>query len=274
MLILIESDADTVSCRAADLVEGLIRAKPACVIGLAAGATPLGLYAELVRRHQGSGLDFSRVTVIGLDDYLDLAPDHPAACGRILRAALIERVNLDPARVHLIQTRPQGDLQAYCAAHEARIEAAGGLDLQILGLGVNGHIGFNEPGCSLAARTHPTALRARTRLTNGALFTAGQDVPRMAVTMGVATILSARRIMLLATGAAKTEAVAKAVEGPVTAMLPASALQLHADTVVLLDPAAAQGLALKEDYRAEASVLLERLGGPPGLRPAPARSSP
>ncbi|MBI3445084.1 MAG: glucosamine-6-phosphate deaminase [Magnetospirillum sp.] len=258
MLVLIEPHADAVSRRAADLVEGLIRAKPDCVIGLAAGATPLGLYAELVRRHLENALDFSRVTAIGLDDYLDLSPDHPAACGCILRRALISRVNLDPARIHLLDTNPQGDLQTYCAAHEARIEAVGGLDLQILGLGVNGHIGFNEPGCSLAARTHPVALRARTRITNGPLFVTGQEVPKMAMTMGVATILSARRIMLLATGPSKAEAVAKAVEGPVTAMLPASALQLHPDAMMLLDSAAAEGLSLKEDYRAEAAVLLER----------------
>ena len=265
MQVLIETDNQAVSRRAADLVESLVRAKPDCVIGLAAGATPEGLYAELVRRHE-SGLDFSRVTVIGLDDYLDIAPDHPAACGAILRRHLIGRVNLSPERVHLLDTRPEGDLLAYCAAHEAKIAAAGGLDLQILGIGVNGHIGFNEPGCSLAARTHPVGLRTRTRITNSALFASMDQVPKVAITMGIATISSARRILLLATGAAKADAVAKAVEGPVTAMIPASALQLHPEATVLCDAAAASGLVLGEDYAAEAEALRLRLGR--SLRPA------
>ena len=159
MLIQVEADARAVSLRAAELVAELVTRNPRAVVGLAAGATPLGLYDELVRRK----LDFSGITVFGLDEYMDLPPDHPASCTRAVRRNLIERVNLDPSRIHLLDAIPHGDVAAVCAAHEQRIAAAGGLDLQILGLGMNGHIGFNEPGSSLSAPTHPTALSASTR---------------------------------------------------------------------------------------------------------------
>lgn len=263
MLVVIHPDADTVSRRAADLVEALIRTKPGAVIGLAAGATPLAMFAELVRRHQADGLDFSGITVFGLDEYLGLDRDHPASCAFTFHHHLIQRVNLAPSRVHLLSGRPDGELRAACAAHDRAIRAAGGLDLQILGLGVNGHIGFNEPGCSLGGLTHPVGLRSSTRATNRPLFAPAEEVPRAAVSMGVATILAARRVMLLATGNAKAPAVAKAVEGPLTAMVPASALQLHPDALMLLDEAAAGDLTLKDDYKAERAALeaLPGLGG-------------
>jgi glucosamine-6-phosphate deaminase len=256
MLILIHPDAAAVSRRGAAIVASLIQGKPDAVIGLAAGATPLAMYADLVRRH----LDFSGVTVFGLDEYLDLSPDHPGSCTRILRQNLIERVNLPPSRVHLLGACSDGDVLAACDAYEREIAAAGGVDLQILGLGVNGHIGFNEPGCSLAGRTHPVGLRANTRMINRPYFTTAQDVPTAAITMGVATILAARRIILLATGPAKAAAVAKAVEGSLTAMVPASALQLHPDAVMLLDEAAASALTLRADYDAEVAALMGRPG--------------
>lgn len=253
MLVVVLPDAQAVARRAADLVADLVTAKPDCVLGLAAGATPVAMYAELVRR-QAAGLDFRRATLFGLDEYLDLAPDHPASCAWTLRHHLIDPVDAAPARVHLLGT-PPGDANAYCAAYEETLAQAGGLDLQILGLGVNGHIGFNEPGCSLAGRTHVTGLSAATRATNAPLFPPPDAVPPMAITMGVATILSARRVLLLATGPAKAEMVATFVEGPLTARVPASALQSHPDAVVLLDEAAAARLRFRADYEAEVAAV-------------------
>lgn len=248
--ILIEHDAEAVAEQGARLVEGLIRAKPDATIGLAAGATPLGLYARLL----GRGPDLSRLTVFGLDEYLGLGTDHPASCAATLLAHFIRPAGIAPERVHLLDGRVQGDLKAACAEHERLIAAAGGLDLQILGLGVNGHIGFNEPGSSLAGRTRPVALRSSTLRTNAAIF-APDPVPPTALSMGVGTILAARTILLLATGPSKADAVARMIEGPVSAMVPASALQLHPDAWVVVDTAAGAKLTLAEDYRREAELL-------------------
>lgn len=254
MLVVTQPDVQSVSLCAADMIAGLMRRNPQAVIGLAAGATPLGLYDELVRRHHDEGLDFSQLTVFGLDEYLGIAPDHPASCGHAIRSRLIERVNLAPSQVHLMDGRPSGDLFGYCTRHEEKITKAGGLDLQILGLGINGHVGFNEPGSSLGGRTGPVILSTNTRTTNRPAFPPHEETPKAAITMGVATILAARRILLLATGAAKADAVAKMIEGPLTAMVPASALQLHPDAVILLDTAAAGRLLRQEKYDFEVAA--------------------
>jgi glucosamine-6-phosphate deaminase len=250
--VLIESDAHAVAVRAASLVEAQIRARPDSVLGLAAGATPLALYALLT--DPARGIDFSRVTLFSLDDYLGIGADHPAGCGRMLRTHFVDKGNFAPQRVHLLDGQVTGDIAAHCAAHEAAIRQAGGIDLQILGLGGNGHIGFNEPGSGLGERTRLVALSARTRKANAPGF-APAPVPPVALTMGIGTICEARRLLLLATGPAKAEAVRGMVEGPVTARLPASALQLHPDAVIMLDEAAADGLALKEDYKEQDRVL-------------------
>jgi glucosamine-6-phosphate deaminase len=250
--IVIEQDAVAVAARAAALVEALVRAKPDCVLGLAAGATPLAMYALLA--DPARSIDFSRVTLFSLDDYLGIDPDHPAACGRMLRTHFVGQAGFSPDRVHLMDGRPAGDIVAHCAAFESAIRQAGGIDLQILGLGVNGHIGFNEPGSGLGERTRLVALSARTRKANAPGF-APEQVPPAALTMGIGTICEARRLLLLATGPAKAEAVRGMVEGPVSARLPASALQLHPDAVVMLDEAAADGLALKQDYKEQDRVL-------------------
>ncbi|RAU22128.1 glucosamine-6-phosphate deaminase [Paramagnetospirillum kuznetsovii] len=259
MSVIILPDARSLSLRAADLVEALVRRKPKAVIGLAAGATPQGMYAELIRRH-GQGLDFSGVTLFGLDEYFPIAADHPASCGFAIRRHFIDQVALDPAKVHLVPGNPEGDPRVFCAEHEERITQAGGLDLQILGLGGNGHMGFNEPGTSLVGRTHLGALHAATRAANRPGFSPDEEVPHLAITMGIATILSARQIMLLATGTAKADAAAKAVEGPVTAMVPASALQLHPDATIMLDEAAAAKLCLRAEYLAAPQRLAEAIG--------------
>lgn len=257
MRVLIEADPQAVASRAAALVEGLVRVKPDCVVGLAAGATPLALYAQLTDGWRG--LDFSRSTIFGLDEYLGLDAAHPASCALTLRTHFIDKAGIAPSKTHLLDGMAQGDIAAYCAAYEERIATAGGLDLQILGLGVNGHVGFNEPGSGLASRTRLVGLRRSTRATNAPIF-APAPVPEAALTTGIGTILGARRIILLATGPAKADAVAKMIEGPASSLVPASALQFHPDAVVVLDEAAATGLALARDYRDEAAILLERGG--------------
>lgn len=262
MLIFILPDALAVSRKAADLAAALVRRKPDAVIGLAAGATPLAMYGELTRRHRDGEIDLSNVTAFGLDEYLTLGADHPASCAHTLKRHFTEPLGLPASSVHLFDGLFEGDMAAYCADYEARIAKAGGLDLQILGLGVNGHIGFNEPGCSLQGRTHPVCLRSTTLATNlrTVFEPLGEQVPTTAVSMGVATILAAKRVLLLATGESKADAVAWAVEGPLTAMVPASALQMHPDAIWLLDEAAAARLALKTDYRAESATLAAMLG--------------
>lgn len=255
MRVLIEADARAVARRAAALVEKLVRRRPDAAIGLAAGATPLAMYGLLT--DPARCLDLSRLSVFGLDEYLGLDAGHPAGCAFTLRHHFITPAAIPDGRVHLLDGATTGDLESHCAAHEAAIAAAGGLDLQILGLGVNGHIGFNEPGCGLAGRTRPVALRRSTRATNAPIF-APAEVPPAALSMGIGTILAARRVLLLATGPSKAEAAAKMIEGPVSAMVPASALQLHPDAVVVLDEAAAARLTLAEDYRDEAAIPLQR----------------
>lgn len=261
MLVIILPDAKAVGQRAAGLAARLIGNKPQAVIGLAAGATPLEMYACLARRQQAGQLDCSKITVFALDEYLGLSSGHPASCGYALKRHFIEPLGLRDSQVNLVEGDPAADLAAYCAQYEQRIERAGGIDLQILGLGVNGHIGFNEPGRSLRGRMHPLGLRRSTREINRPGFLAvGDDVPKAAVTMGVGTILEAKRLMLLATGAKKAEAVAKLVEGPLTAMVPASALQMHPDALVLLDEAAASGLKMRDDYDSEIEALMNLQG--------------
>ncbi len=262
VLVVVLPDAHAVSLQAAAIVAELVAGRPRAVLGLAAGATPVGLYHDLARRHAG-GLDLSGVTAFALDEYLDLAPGHPASFGRCFHDHLLAGTNLPAAALHLPTVRPGDDLAAAGAAFEQAIAAAGGVDLQILGIGGNGHIGFNEPGSSLAGRTRPVRLGAATRAANSGSFPAGEAVPEAALTMGIGTILDGRRILLLATGAGKAAVVAAAIEGPVTARLPASALQLHPDVTVLLDEAASIRLDLRAHYSAEVAMLRSRTGWPP-----------
>jgi glucosamine-6-phosphate deaminase len=247
MEIVILPSAEAVCAHGARLVASLLARKPDAVIALPTGSTPRPLYAQLARLHRDEGLSFARVTTFNLDEYVGLGPDHPASFRRYMDETLIRHVDLAPARVHV----PDGltaDVPATCAAYEASIAAAGGLDLALLGLGEDGHIGFNEPTSSLASRTRIKTISARTRAANQAAFGAA-PVPSHVITMGIATILSARRCLLLATGSHKAAAVAAAVEGPLTSMVPASALQLHPSATVLCDEAAAASLTLDDYYR-------------------------
>ena len=216
-----------------------LTATPNLVLGLPTGVTPIPLYRELVRLHRLGRADFRRATTFNLDEFVGLEAGDPRSYRAFMRRHLFDDVDLAPRRTHMLNgTAP--DLEQECARYERAIVRAGGIDLMILGLGLNGHIGFNEPASALVAATHRTRLRPATRRANAALFGhRARLVPTEALSMGMATILTARRIVLLATGASKARCVERMIEGGVTPRLPASFLQLHADAEVWLDRAAA-----------------------------------
>jgi len=248
MEIVIQPTAEEASLVAARIVAQLVRRKPGAVLGLATGSTPLGVYAELVRMHREEGLDFSRVTTFNLDEYVGLAAEHPQSYRAFMGEHLFRHLNVPRAQIHI----PDGgaaDVPAECAAYEAAIRVAGGIDLQLLGIGTDGHIGFNEPSSSLASRTRIKTLTVRTRSDNARFFGSAEAVPLHVITMGVGTIMDARQVLLLAFGEGKARAVADAVEGPITAMNPASILQMHPVAKCLIDEPAARELKRLEYYR-------------------------
>lgn len=246
---VIVADATTLAQIAADIVEGLLRHKPAAVLGLATGSSPLALYNELISRYSKGALSFRHARGFTLDEYVGLPVDHPQRYRNVIDDVFVSRVDFAADAV----SGPDGlaaDIPCECARYEAAIASAGGIDLQILGIGSDGHIGFNEPGSSLASRTRIKTLTSQTRLDNARFFGGDIDaVPVHCLTQGLGTILSAHHIVLLATGAAKAEAIAQLVEGPVSARWPASVLQCHPHVSVLVDDAAAQRLQLKEYFR-------------------------
>jgi glucosamine-6-phosphate deaminase len=248
MEVIILPSATDAALTAARVVARLVRGQPRAVLGLATGETFRPVYADLVRAHREEGLDFSGVSTFNLDEYVGVDDAHPASYRRYMQESLFGRVNLRPDRTRL----PDGlaaDVDAACAAYEEAIRAAGGIDLQLVGLGADGHIGFNEPTSSLASRTRVKTLTAATLEVIRARLPPGEEPPRHVLTMGIGTILEARRCVLVAFGSRKAAAVASTVEGPVSALVPASALQLHPRTTVLLDEEAAARLALAAYYR-------------------------
>jgi glucosamine-6-phosphate deaminase len=247
MEVVILPSPEAVCAAGAELVAALVARTPDAVLGLPTGTTPRPLYAELVRRHRAGALSFARVTTFNLDEYVGVGPTHPGSFRRYMDETLFRHVDLSPTRTHLLDGLAT-DVPAACAAYEAAIAAAGGLDLVLLGLGEDGHVAFNEPTSSFASRTRIKTLSAASRAANQASFGAA-PIPSHVVTMGVQTILEARRCVLLAHGARKARAFAAMVEGPLTAMLPASALQLHANVTVIADEAAASLLTLGDYYR-------------------------
>jgi glucosamine-6-phosphate deaminase len=248
MLVIIEKDYEALSQRAARIVAAMIRKNPRSVLGLATGNTPLGLYEELVRLHKKEKLDFSNITTFNLDEYLGLPPDHSASFHRYVQDHLASKINLLPQNVHIPDGMIQGSYEDYCKSYEDLIRKAGGIDLQILGIGKTGHIGFNEPTSSLASRTRVKTLAPATIADNQKSFSANERVPPCAITMGIGTILEARKILLLASGNGKCQAIAQAIEGPITSTVTASALQLHPEVTVILDEAAATQLKYRDYY--------------------------
>jgi glucosamine-6-phosphate deaminase len=265
MRVIVEQDRDGVSRRAAQIVANLVRRKPRCVLGLATGSTPLGTYAELVRMHREEGLDFSRVVTFNLDEYVGLAATHPQSYRFFMQQNLFDHINVDPRDTHVPDGRAL-DFDAYCEQYERMIAEEGGIDLQILGIGGDGHIAFNEPGSSLGSRTRLKTLTEETVRDNARFFGSEKDVPRLAITMGVGTILESRQCLLLAAGASKARAIRDTIEGPITAQVTASALQLHRDVIAILDHEAAR-LLERRDYYREVEQAQAALQGGQGGRP-------
>lgn len=248
MEIIILKDAESVAETGAELVTELLRVSPAAVLGLATGSTQLALYSKLVESYRAGGISFKRTTTFNLDEYLGVTPGNPQSYRAYMRRELFDKVDISTGSTFLPECGEGQNPVLVGPDYEKKIAAAGGIDLQVLGIGVNGHIGFNEPSSSLNSRTRVKTLTRQTVEDNSRLFAADEFQPRLAVTMGIATIMDARRILMLATGQNKADAVARMAEGPVTAMCPASILQMHERVTVLLDEAAASGLQNRDYY--------------------------
>ncbi|WP_199254678.1 glucosamine-6-phosphate deaminase [Mycolicibacterium mengxianglii] len=249
MEVIILADAGEIAAVASDAIGALLHRKPTAVLGLATGSSPLAIYDELAARCKAGDVSFAHAQGFTLDEYVGLPADHPERYRTVIDEVFVSRVDFGPDAVQ----SPDGlaaDIPAACAAYEAAIRNAGGVDLQILGIGTDGHIAFNEPGSSLASRTRIKTLTRQTRIDNARFF--GDDVdavPTHCLTQGLATIMEARHVVLVATGRGKAEAVHQLVEGAVSAMWPATILQHHPHVTVLLDDAAARRLQLIDYYR-------------------------
>jgi glucosamine-6-phosphate deaminase len=270
MRVIIEADYGGMSVKAASLVRNVVRRKPNCVLGLATGSTPIGLYRELIRMSKEEGLDFSQTTTFNLDEYLGLGPGHDQSYRYFMEKNLFEKLATRPRVTHVPDGLAQ-DPEMYCEQYEQMIKDVGGIDLQVLGIGRDGHIGFNEPSSSLGSRTRLKTLTEETIHDNARFFAAMDDVPRFAITMGVGTIFEARRCILMASGLNKAKVVARAIEGPVTAQVTASALQLHRDTIVVLDEDASCELERKEYYKYVERMSVDLLKKSPAAAIAEAR---
>jgi glucosamine-6-phosphate deaminase len=247
METIIKGTYEEMSKAAAKVVAQTLNAKPNAVLGMATGSTPLGLYQELVRMHKEGSLDFSQVTTFNLDEYVGLSVTHPQSYHYFMYENFFKHVNIPPQNIY-IPSGTTDNYEAFCRWFEQRIESCGGIDLQILGIGSDGHIAFNEPTSSLGSRTRIKTLARQTIEDNARFFDRPEEVPVYAITMGVGTIMEARKILLLANGKGKAGAVAAAIEGPVTSMITASALQLHPDVVVFIDREAACELEMIDYY--------------------------
>lgn len=244
--VVIVPDQAAAGALVADEIAGLVRHDPEVVLGLATGSTPLPVYQAL--RGRLRGVDVSRVRGFALDEYVGIDPAHPESYRSVIRREVIEPLGLDPDRIHV----PNGSLDGIEHAgddYEREITAAGGVALQILGIGRDGHIGFNEPGSSFASTTRVKTLTEQTRRDNARFFDSVDQVPMHCITQGLGTILRARHLVLLAFGEGKADAIAGAVEGPITASVPASAIQLHPRVSVVVDEAAASALRYADYYR-------------------------
>src|SRR6266545_3644256 len=235
MKVTVFKDERALAKTLAAQIAATLKDTPDLVLGLPTGRTPVRLYHELGTLHA----DFSRATTFNIDEFLGIGPDHPGSYRAFMEAHLFSRVNLRPERIHVLNGAAP-DPEGECARYEQAIADAGGIGLQLLGIGTNGHIGFNEPARELAARTHRVTLKASTRRSNAALFAGdAARVPTEALSMGMATILQARRIVLVATGKSKARCIELVLKGPITTKLPASFLQLHPTVEIMLDEAAA-----------------------------------
>ena len=248
MLVVVKKDHNEVSAEAARVISNLLREKPSSVLGLATGSTPLDLYNELIRMYKDEGLDFSKVTTFNLDEYIGLPPSHPESYHHFMNENLFKHINVPERFIHvpsgMVDVSEVHRINRFCDWYEEEIIRFGGIDLQLLGIGSNGHIGFNEPGSSLGSRTRIKTLSKNTRNDNARFFNNDlKQVPKYAITMGIGTILDSKIILLIATGKNKAKAIKDTVEGPITNQVPASALQLHARVFLVIDEDAAAQLS-------------------------------
>ena len=237
MKIIHAKDYNDLTRKAANIISAQVILKPESVLGLATGSSPLGIYRQLIIWYEKGDLDFSATTAVNLDEYCNLPPDNPQSYHAFMRQNFFDHININPARVHI----PNGmasDLETECRRYDQLIQSLGGIDLQLLGIGRNAHIGFNEPDSAFAPTTHCVDLTESTIEANKRFFASADDVPRQAYTMGIGTIMRAKKILLIVNGEAKADIVAKAFFGPVTPEVPASILQLHNDVVIVGDKAA------------------------------------
>lgn len=251
MRVIIADSAAEVANIAASRIAAVVRTKraagSAAVLGLATGSSPVGTYDALAALVHAGELDMTGVSGFALDEYVGLDHSHPESYHAVIHRTVTEPLGLDPAHVHV----PDGladDLTAACEAYEQAIVASGGIDVQLVGIGTNGHVGFNEPTSSLASRTRFKTLSPQTRLDNARFFDSLEQVPLHCLTQGIGTVLDARQVLLVAQGEGKAAAVAAMIEGPLSSMCPASALQLHPDAVVVIDRAAAKDLQMLDFY--------------------------
>ncbi len=263
MEVIILDSADGVAQLGAQQICELVEKKPAAVLGLATGSTPIAMYQQLIKLHQQRGVSFRDVTSFNLDEYIGIDPENPQSYRFFMKRELFDAIDIDQANTHLPTCEVGVNPRLVGAAYEQAIADAGGIDLQLLGIGTNGHIGFNEPTSSLSSRTRVKTLTQTTVSDNSRMFEEGEFQPHLAMTMGIGTILDARHVILLATGEAKAEAVRNTVEGALSAMCPASVLQMHQRATIIIDRAAASQLEQLDYYtwaRSENAPLVERYG--------------
>jgi glucosamine-6-phosphate deaminase len=246
--VVITPSAEDAARVVADVVVRLVADRPAAVLGLATGTSPLGAYRLLIEEHRARRVFFAACRAVLLDEYVGLPRDHPETYRAVIRREFTDHVDLSPDRLYGPDVWAD-DLPAACAHYERLLAELGGVDLQLLGIGTDGHVGFNEPGSSLRSRTRVKTLTTATRADNARFFASPDEVPHHVVTQGLGTIIDARHVLLVATGAPKAEPIARAVEGPLAAVCPASVLQLHPHATVVVDEAAAAGLQFADYYR-------------------------
>lgn len=259
MRVIVTPDIRTLGESAARVLADVVAADNGAVIGLATGASATPVYEALAEWQ----VDFFNVTAFALDEYVGLPPGHPQSYSAVLRRSVMEPLGMQSSRLHVPNVHG-ANLHSEARNYEQRIAAVGGIDVQLLGIGANGHIGFNEPGSSLSGRTRLAALAESTRRANARFFQEPAEVPRWCMTQGVGTIREARSLLLVAFGSAKAAAVAQALEGPITALCPASAVQLHPDVTVVVDESAAANLRLRDHYRAQQIVGVDGRGADHG----------
>lgn len=241
MKIFVEKDYEAMSKKAAEIFIEAIKEKPNIILGLATGSTPIGLYKELIRAHKEEGLDFSKVTTFNLDEYIGLSPDHPSSYEYFMREELFNHINIPRENIHI----PDGlaeNIEEYCKKYDEMIDKAGGIDIQLLGVGENGHIAFNEPDESLSLGTTIVELTENTIEVNSRFFQSVEEVPRTAISMGIGSILKAKKIVLLANGKRKAPVIKKLLSADrVSTKFPVSFLLLHPDVTVIVDEEAYNG---------------------------------